>query len=172
MFPYECQLAAYMDAFAAYRLNTDWIVPFDMDEYLYSPRDATMYHYLRTLPAMVSAVQVECSSFGSSGVHQPPDAKSSLLLIESHTHRAPYVRFGEDEENIRKSKKGCEKVIPGSEWPVCETGPGKTIIRGVAAKPSKANIHDTQPLLGEKIGGGTSVDILCNHYVFPSKEEV
>ena len=170
-FPYECQLAAYMDAFAAYRGSSDWMIPFDMDEYVYAPLDATLYHYLRTLPALVTAWQVQCSSFGSSGVVTADDEK---LLIETHTHRAPYIRFGEDEEAIRDAKPGCAETIPGgSEWPVCETGPGKTIIRGAAVKPSKANIHDTLPLFGDKMGGGTSsMDILCNHYVFPSKDEV
>ena len=161
----------YMDAFAAYRLDSDWLVPFDVDEYLYAPRDATLHHYLRTLPGLVTAYQVQCASFGSGGVAGPGDDEGRLL-IESHTRRAPYVRFGEDEEAVRAAKPGCAARIPGSEWPVCETGPGKTIIRGAAAKPSRANIHDTSPLFGDKIGGGSSVDILCAHFPFPSRAEM
>lgn len=172
MFPYECQLGMYMDAFAAYRQTSEWIFPFDIDEYMYAPKDPTLLHYLRTLPSFITAMEVQCASFGSSGKLEPPPLDSDVWLIEEHTHRAPYIRFGEDEENIRKMKAGCENVIPGSEWPVCETGPGKSIIRGIAAKPSNVNIHSSQPSFGERVGGGTSMDILCNHYVFPSKKEM
>ena len=167
-FPYECQLAALMDAFALWRLRADWLMPLDIDEFVFAPAAGTLARHLAALPETITSVYADCSSFGTSDL----DARAPhSSVLQSHTQRAPYPKFFEDVEAIRSFHPGCAQDLTGSNWPPCKTGPGKSMIRGGAVRPSHAHMHNAFPTEGLVVGG-EDLDVICNHYVFLSAQEV
>lgn len=76
------QVRIYNECLIRYKPKTEWILPIDFDELVYSRKEfKTIVEYLDTLPKDVSQVKVPWKLFGSSGLIEQPKS-----VIKSFTH--------------------------------------------------------------------------------------
>lgn len=43
-------------------------------------------------------------------------------VLETHTMRAPYEKFGDDVDAFLTKHPGCSGALNASKWPPCKTG--------------------------------------------------
>jgi hypothetical protein len=148
-FPYECQLAALASGVARHGAcdrqrrsgspypscmhrvcpplleppctahRAAWLLTSDMDEFIFAPNATRLTQQLRRLPRSVTALYVDCSTFGTSHLAQLPRERT---VIETHTRRAPYRKLGDDVHAFEVKHPGCSGALSGSNWPPCKTG--------------------------------------------------
>lgn len=88
------QVRIYNECLNKYKPKTDWILPIDFDELLYSRKGfKTIVEYLDTLPKDISQVKVPWKLFGSSGLVDHPES-----VAKSFVYMDPDLVYDEDRE--------------------------------------------------------------------------
>ena len=138
------QVMIYNKCLKEFHPKTEWILPIDFDELLYSRKGfKTIVEYLDTLPEDVSQVKVPWKMFGSSGLVEQPEsvAKSFVymdqdlviddnLKVHEESHTKSIARISSVESlnlHAHKIKSGKSIVVSGEKveddmrpWVKCE----------------------------------------------------
>jgi hypothetical protein len=168
--------------------GVDWVLIIDVDEYIWSPKYATLPELLASpdMPADLTHVRINMMRFGTSWTTERPgytlvaeDGDVGLLntenrrfTIDVNVRRGPDERIREPADVIRDSIKACATANLMSTCERChQSCAHKSIVKASALLPNNISIHDH----GIKYGRIDSLDIdLVRgfHYALQSRSHI
>jgi hypothetical protein len=168
--------------------EADWIVPIDVDEYIWSPKYATLPELLASADVSddVGSIHVGMVRFGTSGVPDRPkytmvrtgesmgllNPGQRKLTVDVNVKRGPDERLGEPAGVLRAQIAAC---FNASKLPPCDRCNHdcnhKSMVRAKALAPDGLRIHDHVI----NFGRAETLDINLvrgSHYFFQSKSYI
>jgi 2-polyprenyl-3-methyl-5-hydroxy-6-metoxy-1,4-benzoquinol methylase len=149
----HAQVKIYNEILESIRTSTEWLMPIDLDEFVYS-RHGIISEYLATLGPAISQVQVPWRFFASSGLVKQPDLVVPNFLYRWETGNDDTI---ECKSVVRSSAALSLDIHVHKVRGKTITSDGSEVARPTAVLRVSNDLHMRS-------------NLICNHYVLQSKD--